>query len=326
MSKDTLDLCMRDATRRLASMRVPNTASGVRGALKALRGHGGFRPGLCLACLEHTGIYGVPALHALRACGVAVWHESPVAIRNGSGAIRRGKSDRVDAARIADYAFTFRHNARRWEPPRREVVLLGDMLATRCRLQEVVQKLSVAHGELAGARGASHAAAAGSPCKETVAAARRELKAVEAGIMRHLRSDPRLGRLYTVVASVKGVGLVTACALIVATNEFLGIGDPRKLACHAGCAPFEHSSGTSVRGRARVSHRADKRLKSLLHLGACSAIRHPGELRDYYRAKTEGGKSKFVVINAVRNKIIHRVCACVREDREYRPDPPARPV
>jgi transposase len=47
-------------------------------------------------------------------------------------------------------------------------------------------------------------------------------------------------------------------------------------------------------------------------------------MQDYYWAKTGKGKNKFVVINALRNKIIHRVCACVRDDREYQATPPQR--
>ncbi|MBL0019325.1 MAG: transposase [Bacteroidetes bacterium] len=71
--------------------------------------------------------------------------------------------------------------------------------------------------------------------------------------------------------------------------------------------PFEHSSGTSIRGRNKVSHKANKRLKSLL----LCARQAPCKQRRVQ------GKNKFVVINAIRNKIIHRVCACVREDRLY---------
>jgi transposase len=326
VSKDTLDLCLRDCSRRLASLQVPNTASGVRKALKDLHRHGGFLPGLCLACIEHTGIYVLPALHGLHAGGVGVWHESPAAIRNGAGGIQRGKSDKVDAARIADYAWTFRAKARLWSPPRMEVVLLADLLATRGRLLGVVHKLSVPAAELARFKGKGHAAAAGSGCRRTVAAARLELGQLENAITSHIRSDSRLERLYSILTSVRGVGMVTACTLIAATNEFIDINNPRKLACHAGCAPFDHRSGTSVRGRARVSHRANKRLKSLLHMCAMSAVRRPGEMADYYRAKTAGGKEKFVAINAVRNKIIHRICACVRDDREYQATPPPRPA
>ena len=119
------------------------------------------------------------------------------------------------------------------------------------------------------------------------------------------------------MSSVKGVGLIVAASILVMTNEFKGIDDPRKMACQCGVAPFPYESGKSIRGRTKVSHRAHKPMKVLLNLAARSSVSSPGELRDYYDRKVAEGKNKMVVLNAVRNKIIHRVFACVRDGRKY---------
>jgi transposase len=86
--------------------------------------------------------------------------------------------------------------------------------------------------------------------------------------------------------------------------------------CHAGVAPFEYRSGSSVRGKTRVSQHARLRLKSVFHLGAMSVIQMNGELRDYYRRKVGEGKNKMLVLNAVRNKLIHSVCSVVHRQTE----------
>lgn len=124
-------------------------------------------------------------------------------------------------------------------------------------------------------------------------------------------------RLFNLIVSVPGVGAATATEILVATNELKTINDPKKMACHAGVAPFEHRSGTSVRGKTQVSHQARKRLKSLFHLGAMSAIRMKGELQNYYRRKVGEGKNKMLVLNAVRNKLIHRIYAVVKRGEQY---------
>ena len=108
-----------------------------------------------------------------------------------------------------------------------------------------------------------------------------------------------------------------ATTLLILTNEFKSINDPRKMACHCGVAPFTFSSGKSIRGRTKVSHRAHKPMKALLNLAARSAVSSPGELRDYYERKVAEGKNKMLALNAIRNKIIHRVFACVRDGRKY---------
>ena len=323
ISKGHLDLCIRNASARLDFNRVPNDVKGVKEAVKWMRSFEGFKVKECLVCLEHTGIYGLFALEGLHRMGFTVWQEVAACIKNGSGSLMRGKSDKVDAGRIADYAHRFMANAKPWEPPRQELVLLADLMATRARLMAVVAKLGVPVNEIKAFKAKGHYDEIKAASNRTLAAAMKEIKAVEKRIMEIMMADVRLARLYKVVTSVLGVGFVTGTNLIIATNEFKHISDPRKLACNAGCVPFEHSSGTSIRGRNKVSHKANKRLKSLLHMCAVSALQAEGEFKLYYDRRVAEGKNKFVVINAIRNKIIHRVCACVREDRLYTKFPPS---
>ncbi|MBK7113901.1 MAG: hypothetical protein IPH60_15850 [Flavobacteriales bacterium] len=58
-----------------------------------------------------------------------------------------------------------------------------------------------------------------------------------------------------------------------------------------------------------MSHQADKSLKTLLHMSALVSVREPGELRQYFERKRAEGKKPILVVNAVRNKLVHRVCA-----------------
>ena len=138
-----------------------------------------------------------------------------------------------------------------------------------------------------------------------------------------IQADARLKELFDLMVSVPGIGPVIATELLIATNEMQTINEPKKLACHAGVAPFEYRSGTSIRGKTKVSHQARKRLKSLIHMGTMSAIQVKGDLQDYYVRKLGEGKHTMLVLNAVRNKLIHRVCAVVRRgekyDKNYRP-------
>ncbi|RAJ89878.1 transposase IS116/IS110/IS902 family protein [Larkinella arboricola] len=151
----------------------------------------------------------------------------------------------------------------------------------------------------------------GQHCSGSLKALDNDLKDVEKAIKQLIADDPILKSLFELVTSVPGVGQVVATELILVSAEFTAIDDPKKLACHAGVAPFEHSSGSSIRGKTRVNHHARKSLKTLLHLAAMSALQVKGELQEYYRRKVAAGKNKMLVINALRNKLIHRVCAVV---------------
>ena len=91
----------------------------------------------------------------------------------------------------------------------------------------------------------------------------------------------------------------------------------RQLACYAGVVPFEHTSGKSVRSKPKVHFMANKKLKKQFHMCALSAITSDPELKQYFKRKVEEGKSKMLVINNVRNKLVHRVCACIKNDKMY---------
>ena len=143
------------------------------------------------------------------------------------------------------------------------------------------------------------------------------MAAIEARIDELFSKDAQLNRLYELISSVDGVGKCIAGQVIVDTNEFKNIKEGKAYACYSGVAPFEHRSGSSVHLRSRLSHLANKCTKTLLHMAALSPIRMAGELKDYYQRKVAEGKNKMSVMNAIRNKLILRVFACVRNNKVY---------
>ena len=119
------------------------------------------------------------------------------------------------------------------------------------------------------------------------------------------------------MTSVTGVGPVVAVNILVTTDEFKKFETPAQFACYSGVAPFEHTSGKSIRGRSRVSHLANKKIKTLLNLAARAAITAKGELREYYLRKVAQGKNKMSVLNAIRNKIIQRIFCVIKRGTPY---------
>ncbi|MFT5859223.1 MAG: transposase [Flavobacteriaceae bacterium] len=145
----------------------------------------------------------------------------------------------------------------------------------------------------------------------------KEINIIEKKINQLIYKDNRLNRLYNCITRVPVVGKVIAWTVIIKTNEFKTINDPRKLACFAGVVPFESQSGSSIYRKPRVSFMADKALKKILTMGAIRVIQLEGELAEYYQRKVLEGKNKMSVINAIRNKLIARICSCVNNDRLY---------
>ena len=129
--------------------------------------------------------------------------------------------------------------------------------------------------------------------------------------------DEKLSKKYEFAKSVVGIGFVTAINLMIYTDGFTQMNDVRKLACYCGVAPFDFSSGSSVKGKTRVHHMANKKLKCNLHMASLSAIKVDHDIRAYYERKVADGKNKMSVLNAVRNKLLARVLACVNNEKNY---------
>lgn len=157
-------------------------------------------------------------------------------------------------------------------------------------------------------------------CKSTVSAIKKDLKQVDRQIAQTIKEDVHLSAQMSIATSVTGVGKIIAANMIITTNEFKDIREHKKYACYAGVAPFLHQSGKSIRGRTRVSKMANKAIKTLLHMGAWSAIQFSPERKQYYQRKIAEGKKPYSVLNAVCNKLISRVFVCITNNRIYQKD------
>ena len=317
VAKEHLDYAVVQDGKVLANKRSTSTPKAI---LKAIKGLEKQVKGLTIAntlfCLEHTGIYTYPLLDTLKQEGANIWLEQAIQIQRSLGVLR-GKNDAIDARRIALYAYKNRKEARLWVPRREVVEEIKELtnLPERClknlsRHKKPIQELK-SHGNPRIAKMIEAA------CQAATEGERNALAAIEAKIDHLFKQDAELSRLYQLVTSVDGVGKCIGAQMIVDTNEFKNIKEGKKYACYSGVAPFEHSSGSSVRSRSRVSHRANKGSKTLLHMGALGAIRMAGDLKSYYERKVAEGKNKMSVINAIRNKLILRVFACVRNNKVY---------
>ena len=223
----------------------------------------------------------------------------------------------VDARSIALYAYKNRQAARLWVPRREVVEEIKELLTLRERCLNNLSRLKKPIKELKSDGNPRIAKLIEDSCQGAIEGARRDLASIEAKIDHLFKEDAELSRLYKLISSVDGVGKYIGAQVIVETNELDNITEGKKYACYSGVGPFEHSSGSSVGSRSRVSHRANKGSKTLFHMAALSPIRISGEFKDYYQRKVAEGKNKMSVMNAIRNKIVLRVFACVRNNKVY---------
>ncbi|HUR31794.1 MAG TPA: IS110 family transposase [Saprospiraceae bacterium] len=316
ISQDTFNYCLRDRNGILLQGQVANSQKAIKAWLNQLKKDSRFCLDTVLFGMEHTGVYGSILLRELGAKSYSVCVESAINIRLSLG-LQRGKNDRVDAQRIAEYIMRNMDRLKRWQPKREVLNSLQLLIRLRERLVKSKTELSRFNQDASKFLTKQESQLVIQGSKKPLEALTKAIKKADSEIESLIRKDENLNHLAELVTSVDSIGMVTCSAILVKTNEFKDFTEAKKFACTSGIAPFEHSSGKSIRGKTRVSHSAHKDMKKLLHLCALGAISRKGDLRDYYDRKLKQGKNKMLVLNAIRNKLVHRIFAVVRDNTMY---------
>lgn len=317
VSKKTFDIALgaNASEASLTKSCFANNLTGYKNLEVLLKKHGiNFTD--VLFCLENTGLYHRALAGFLISKKALVWVETPVQIKWSMG-IQRGKSDTVDAERIYMYALRNQDKMKAYKKKDKTLQQIADYMALRERLQQCITSLSIPVKELRSAGLKEAAAATEKASKKSIDTMKKELGKLDEKIKILIERDEDLNESYKYATSVRCVGFVATVYLLVYTDGFARFKTAKQIASYSGIAPFGYSSGTSIKGRNKVHPMANKTLKKTLHMCAVSSIMHNPEMKTYFQRKVDEGKNKMLVLNAVRNKILHRVFACVKNKRMY---------
>lgn len=262
-------------------------------------------------CLEYCGIYGLEIGSFLQG-KIDFCFISPLHIKRSLG-LTRGKNDKLDAYKISRFCYLFRDELEPTSMDSEIILKLKNLMGERSRVVKVSRIEKQVVKELSAQLGKKTVKRANKRLKLLQA----DLKEIEKEILELLETDDLFYKNYKLLRSITGIGFVNAVILIIYSNNFKGITNARSFACYCGVAPFEYSSGTSVRGKTRVSNLANKSIKADLTNAARSAIVHDNELKIYYKRKREEGKAHGTVINAVKFKIIARAFAVINRQTPF---------
>ena len=310
------------------SMRVSNefknSVSGYKQLVKWVENSSNeTEPSLWLFCGENTGDYSKPLCNFLYGRGFDMWLENAKSIKDASG-IRRLKSDRADANMIAEYAMRNYDKAIIYEPLSESLSQLRELFLYRQMVVRHRCSFQVRRGE-------KKLTMEKSPVKTMISQSGRhivtelnkEIEKIDKRIAELIDSDDELAQVFNIVTSIPGIGTQNAVCLMVYTDNFRRFNfDSRKIACYYGIAPFGRDSGTSVHTDPHVHYMANRQIKAMLSQAALSAARFNPVIASYYSRLIAKGKKRQIVLNNVKNKLVHIVTAMVRNkqlfDKDYK--------
>ena len=266
--------------------------------------------------MENTGIY-----HR-RLWNFCTDNSLPFLIGNAadlkwSFGIARGKNDKVDSIRLCDYAYKHHEDIKPTTGLNKALVALKDLSTNRIKLIRQKNAIKQTLNELKVSNDKPIQQLIEKLNKAALNGLAKSIKAIESEMQKIVKEDDSVLVNYQRMLSVPGIGKVTAVFIICCTNNFNIKVTGKQLASYAGVAPFENTSGTSIKSRSRVHFMANKELKSILTMCALSAIQTYPEFSDYYARKMKEGKKHLQVLNAVKNKLLLRVAAVINNQQEY---------
>lgn len=314
---DTSLICVAAGQKQLMlTERFDNTTEGLKLLGKWLKARQVSFDQNTLVVIENTGVY-----HRL------IWkycsdNNLPIHIGNAAGikwslGIIRGKDDVTDSQRLCTYCY--RHAEDLKASPLLDPVFieLKDLITARTRLLSQITGIKVYLKELKASNSSQIQKMMEQAHKAALDGLKKSLLQVEEQMDKKVREQQSIKSNYDLLLTVPGIGHLTAVYIICCTNNFSSAISGKQLASYAGVVPFSNTSGTSIKGSNKVHKMANKDLKKLLHLCALTAVKNYPEFKQYYQRKKMEGKHGMGILNAVRNKIVLRAVAVIRNQRKY---------
>lgn len=311
VSKNTLDIHCMEVNKHL---KIANESTGFKVFLKFCKDQK-IDLTNALVVLEYTGGYEYKWIQFCASKNIPYVRIPGLAIKRSLG-ITRGKNDRIDAARIANYGDEKFKQLEPEKPINSSILKLKELLSFRKRLVRESAGYKASIQERIHMYEVSKSDIIIKMLQKKLDSNDALLLQMEEAIDQLILTDQALLTNYKLLTSIKGIGKVNAWMTIAYTENFTSFANARSYAVYVGVIPFDHTSGTSIKGKRRVSKLANKELKQELSQAAKSAIIWNEEMKEYATRKLEN-KPYGVVINNVKFKLIQRMFAVVKKRENY---------
>lgn len=264
------------------------------------------------ACLEATGTYGEALAPCLHQAGHRVSVVNPATTKAFAGSrLSRTKTDRVDAELIARFCQAQEPPA--WTPLPQEV---RELQALVRRLEALIEMRVAEENRLSSG---IMVEVVRESVEELLNHLNEQIKRTEQLIREQINNHPTLKRQSELLDSIPGIAETTAALLLSEVTESKQYRSARQVAAYAGLVPRERQSGSSDRGRTRLSKIGNARHRRALYFPAITALR----CSPFFQAWAEGllkrGKSKMSVICAVMRKLVHLAYGVLKSGKEFDP-------
>lgn len=312
VSKETLDVAIRNTK---AHIRIANGSEGFKELLSWFKSIG-IDISMCWFVFEHTGGYEYRLVQFCASKNITFTRVPGLEIKKSMG-IQRGKNDKIDAKRIAEYGYEKKEKIQPSAPVSPLILRIRQLLTQRDGFIKDRVANENRKSELLAMMDFKKHDSLIKNYEQAIAFAQKMIEKTETELNEIIATDEGLNTTFKLITSIPGIGPVNAWITIAYTENFKLFSDARKYGAYCGVVPFDYTSGKSIKKKSRVNHLANKEIKAKLDQAARASISHDPEMQAYYQRRIELGKHHNSIKNEVKFKLILRMFAVVNKQEPY---------
>lgn len=264
--------------------------------------------------MEATGIYHEQLATFLYEAGAKVSVVNPAQVKfYAQGLGIRSKNDKKDSVVLARYGSKEHPNF--WQPEAPEIRTLKALLARFDGIEKDLQReknrqekaqISLAPDEVMNS------------LNLMIVQLETEQQRLEKLIEEHINRHDKLKENKALLESIPAVGnvIATRMLMVIGSRQF---DDAHQCAAYLGLVPVQHESGSSIKGRARLSKAGNPIIRAKLYMAAVVAIRYNPDIKAQYERLTSKGKSKMSALGAAMRKLVQICFGVLKHQQPYQP-------
>lgn len=265
------------------------------------------------ACMEATGQYGEALAEYLYQQGSQVSVVNPARIKAyANSKLRRNKTDKADAQLIAEYCL--RENPVLWSPP---PASFKDLQALVRRLEDLQANYQQETNRL---KSGGVNLVVNKDIQDHLEYLKEKIEQIKKAIQDHIEADPELKQRQNLLASIPGIGQLTAAKILGEIRDVCEFDSARQLAAYAGVTPRNFLSGTSVHKKSHMSKTGNSNLRKALYMPAIVAKSHNSIIRTFCQRLLKSGLRPKEVIGAAMHKLLHLIYGILKSGIPFDPD------
>lgn len=264
--------------------------------------------------METTGVYYESLAYHLHKIKKTVHVVLPNIAKHYMGSLnQKTKTDKIDAQALSRFGVERKFS--KWEPPAPIYKKLKSLCRYRVSLKEnrtmFLNQISSIESSEQGEKFVKKS------LKELVKKLELQIKSCEQELLKVLEQDEKLAIRVKKVCTIKGVGIFSALTVIAETAGFAMVKSSKQLTSFAGLDVIQRQSGTSIKGKTRISKKGNSHIRRALYFPAMVAARFNPQLKAIYKRIVQKGKPKKVANVALERKLLCLIYALWKNEQPY---------